>query len=214
MGYWQNGVTPINEDNMNEVLMFKGNVPNTDFNQITEPGYYYTGSTTMTNGPANYLYHYVEVIRKTGSVILQKVFVPSINTLYIREYSGNPVVWGSWKTFISDDLQTYSGTVTSSYFDISNYTRIQRCGRVVSFYLDMTCTTAVTSSWDKNWMIFPEGFRPLSYTLLTIATGNQSSSGLLDKTITIGITAEGALSGQRTFAVGDHIQFSGTFLGG
>ena len=109
--------------------------------------------------------------------------------------------------------QIKRGTLTSDSFAIDTQ-RLQRTANIVSFYISMTCTKARTKKWEDGWIEFPVGFRPANYNLLTIPIGNQTSAGLVNKNLTIGITPSGMLSGESTFSVGEKIQFSGIFIAG
>lgn len=132
MGYWQNGVTPMNEDNMNKIIMYRGGVPSniTDFNNLTDTGIYYIGDKTLSNAPNNYKYHYVEVINN-GAMIVQKIYVANSNEINIRDYMGSPASWGSWKNFIADTIELSTLTDTDEYFSTIDVNRVLKCGKLV-----------------------------------------------------------------------------------
>lgn len=121
---WQNGVTPINETNMNKLiqeddnpLLYKGNVPVSDLNDLTTSGIYYTSNLNLANAPDRYQYHYVEVIGFSGAK-LQRLVNPDQHYIATREYSGSPATWTSWQY---QTAERYNGTLASEqsiYFSL------------------------------------------------------------------------------------------------
>lgn len=79
----------------------------TDFNELTDIGWYKTNSTTMTNAPAYY---------KWGEVLVFNYgqWVRQGDKLFIRSYNGSPAVWGDWIDLTTDTKNTAGSTDSSS----------------------------------------------------------------------------------------------------
>ena len=106
--------TPLSASNLNKIenelekldldsILLKRIIENNaDLNNITDSGIYATGDRTLTNVPTNdYTWGYLIVINQTNGV--HQYFVkPVVGLIYIREKSGNPARWYSWKKVVSE----------------------------------------------------------------------------------------------------------------
>ena len=73
----------------------------TDFNTITEAGWYYTDGRTMTNAPAHYTYGFLLVVESPADNVRAQVMISGAGSpgapIYVRRYVGSPRVWETWK---------------------------------------------------------------------------------------------------------------------
>lgn len=185
----------------------------TNFDNLTTSGYHiynaYSGSGG-SNRPSDELFMgtlFVLNMPTWGNVM--QIMFPNSPTVGIRYRLKADGVWKPWRGSPTADIQT--GTITSNNFTIETQ-RLQKTGNLVSFYLAMTCKTAITNGWTQEWATFPTGFRAAQYTLFTVPTGNQSSTNLRNQTLVVAVGTTGNLNGEKTFAVGDKIQISGMFF--
>ena len=80
-----------------ELLIIRGTIPSTNLNDIQKTGIYYISDQTLSNAPDfNYSYSILIVIQT--SVTHQYLIKPVSSAFYMREYSGYPAEWGSWKS--------------------------------------------------------------------------------------------------------------------
>ena len=105
--------TPLNANNLNKIenelinletnkvnitdnlLIFRGNIPSTDLNEITTTGIYYISNEALTNAPSGCDYSFLIVIG--ASLVHQYIIKPASNgQIYVREYSGYPSEWFAW----------------------------------------------------------------------------------------------------------------------
>lgn len=222
---WQNlpnTTTPVNQTNLNKIetelkylddksLIHKGNLANnTDLNNVTETGIYYVGDATLINAPEDYQYRTLQVINNNNYTIVQFIF--AIEKIYIRRYAGSPASWGAWAEYYTSTRTAGSLTSDVGHFEGDSYKWCRRSGNVVTFYFSLIIDTALTSPWNETLVTFPKGFRPKSYTLITMAVGNQSSTTNNYTNVLGGIDTTGKLGGQWKLAVGDKIQLGGTFI--
>lgn len=105
-------INKVTDANMNEIKSSVNNIydngivnkgtleDNTDLNNLTEEGIYYTTNATLLNAPSiNYSWGEIIVINQT---VIQQIFIkPTGGVIQIREYSGYPGTWSTWK-IVSD----------------------------------------------------------------------------------------------------------------
>lgn len=99
-------------------LIFKGSAyaptAYTDFNSITDPGIYYMNRPVaeISNGPSfNFAYSYLYVTNR-GDYIIQEIVKPSLDARWMREYSGSPAVWSTWRLAGNATTSLWSATFT------------------------------------------------------------------------------------------------------
>ena len=88
-------------NNGNEYFVSKG-VTTSDLNYLTNSGFYYIGNTAVNNGPSGFNTWYgIFVIKafQNGGYTFQLAYKPSAGKFAMREYSGNPGAWTTWRIF-------------------------------------------------------------------------------------------------------------------
>ena len=110
----QNNVENAINDLENSVVTIKEYLDNnTDLNNVTESGIYYTGGRTLINAPVtNYDWAFVIVIKQL-SITHQYFIKPVAGIICVREYSGSPAAWCEWKNIVKDNSQ-----VIEQYFSM------------------------------------------------------------------------------------------------
>jgi hypothetical protein len=101
---WQNGVTPINETNLNKIEQGIANANNVitmeesfDMNDLTTDGKYFNiENNTVTNKPLNTTTNaaYIEVFNVNDDVFLQRWTEYGTNTVWERQKTST---WGNWQ---------------------------------------------------------------------------------------------------------------------
>lgn len=81
-----------------KTLQRKGIVPVSDLNDLKEPGIYYVGATAVDNSPVTTWYGIFVITYPGTDLIHQYIFRPASGNFAMREYSGNPQSWKSWKS--------------------------------------------------------------------------------------------------------------------
>lgn len=108
------------ESSSNNVVKTDGFIPeNTDLDTLIQTGIYSTGSASgLTNLPdvayPEFAFIYVYNVKDE---IHQFYFKPISNEAFMRELSGNPLVWSDWNRLSNDPVESSSLTLDSSYFD-------------------------------------------------------------------------------------------------
>lgn len=87
-----------------EGMVHKGNLANnTDLNNVTETGIYYTAGATLTNAPAEYYsWQVLQVIQSYAGMSVYQMLI-SPGTTYIRQFAGDPGTWGKWRKYTATD---------------------------------------------------------------------------------------------------------------
>ena len=120
---WQNGVTPINETNLNKIEAGIEKANNVvlldstfDMNDLTDDGKYFNlAANNPTNKPANATSNaaYIEVIKASdavNAVILQRWTEYQTNTIWERQKAST---WGSWKIVSKEKNIITAGSSTA-----------------------------------------------------------------------------------------------------
>lgn len=115
---WQNGITPINETNLNKIeagINLANNVvlldSTFDMNDLTDDGKYFNlAANNPTNKPAYVTNNgaYIEVIKASDTVILQRWTEYQTNTVWERQKAST---WGNWILIAKEkNILTAGGT--------------------------------------------------------------------------------------------------------
>ena len=212
---WTNGTTPINETNLNKIetelknlddnsLMYLGLVPVDDLNDLKTNGYYQTSNKTLANAGDDYNWCVLFCVKNgtaTRQILIKNTFIKT------RTFSGNPATWSSWATFEPGEnaetvLARKTSSLTSSVGTLDeSYKWCRRSGNTISFFISITITTAITNGWSQPLAVFPSGYRPNNYTLMTLAVGSQSSTSNQYKSVTAAVNPNGNLEGDWKLSV-------------
>ena len=129
MANWQNGVTSLNENNMNALYDLRQGgtfiAANTDLDNLTTPGTYRCDNSTVTptlvNCPVTSGYFKMTVEAIHSSTRIRQIIYISTGTsnVYVRTYTGS---WGDWKKMLYIDDVLGLGTKISSGTDINSLT--------------------------------------------------------------------------------------------
>ena len=123
---WQNGITPINETNLNKIEAGIEKANNVvlldsafDMNDLTEDGKYFNlAANNPTNKPANTTSNaaYIEVLYASDTVILQRWTEHQTNTVWERQKVESN--WGGWALMAQEKSYIVAGsngeTITTS----------------------------------------------------------------------------------------------------
>lgn len=127
---WQNGLTDLNETNMNKIeneleavdksLKFNSGVPS-DWNDARTFGIYSVGGVAYTNAPVNDPYGILIVYENNGSTWQPNVsswiwqeFRQTNGDIYKRHAVNELDSWSEWKPYYSDTVEVLERTVNSS----------------------------------------------------------------------------------------------------
>lgn len=138
MNNWHNGVTPINETNLNKLIentdnfpLYRGNVPVSDLNDLTETGIYYTGNATLDHAGTNYTYCFILVIAKSGGPYTQFLIKPNNKLIMSRTFAGSPGAWSAWTTSVQEEKPTQTSLTLEDYFDTIDINKVAKTKHVV-----------------------------------------------------------------------------------
>ena len=87
--------------NGDEYFVSKG-VTISDLNNLTDSGFYYIGNTAVNNTPSGFgTWYGIFVIKafQNGGYTFQLAYKPSTGKFAMREYSGSPANWTTWRIF-------------------------------------------------------------------------------------------------------------------
>jgi hypothetical protein len=214
-------INKVTDDNMNEIkssvndiydnaLVNKGIIPNnTDLNDLTEEGVYYTAGNTFVNGPTiNYNWSQIIVINQGG--LIQQIFIKPVDgAIQIREHSGSPAIWSSWK-LVQYDSGWKEFTLNSGFTNAwGNYnSSYRKDGNVVNVMMAINFTSV--PAWGTTIATLPDGFRPVTeYDVFCRAANNN------DKPVLIGISSTGNinyLQATGTISASNTLVISATFI--
>ena len=196
-------------DLQNLSLQNKGTIPNnTDLNNLTEEGVYYTAGNTFTNGPTiNYNWSSIIVINQG---VKQQIFIKPVNgTIQIREFSGSPGSWTSWIP-VGYDSGWIPFTLNSGFTNAwgnfnSSYRKV---GNVVNVMMAVNFTSV--PAWATTIATLPVGFRPATeYDVYCRLSSNN------DKPALIGISSTGNINYLQaigTISANNTLVISATFI--
>lgn len=135
MGNWQNGVTALNEDNLNALYDLRRGSPsipsNTDLNDLTTAGTYRcdsgTVATTLINCPVSTGFKMVVDYTVGTNTFRQTIIMNNNNAdIWLRNKSANS--WGAWHKLQTNKIETGILEYNSNYVvgtpDIYHYARV------------------------------------------------------------------------------------------
>ncbi len=145
-----------------KLFQFRGNLGGSDdLNNLSGSGFWRIDGTAPIHAPdSGWIWCFV-VQFVYGSVTDQYIIKPSANGLVIREYTGNPQVWSTWR-FVGG----YTGVTRINYGDYS-YIEYWKSGQtgVVKMYYNVA--DGSIAAWNtKTIATLPEGFRPAQSILM------------------------------------------------
>ena len=159
---------PINQafekidSEMWKLFQFRGNLTGSDsLNNLSGSGFWRIDGTAPLNSPDSGWVWCIVVQFVYGSVTVQYIIKPSANGFLMREYTGNPQVWSTWR-FVGG----YTGITRINYGSYS-YIEYWKSGQtgVVKMYYNVA--DGSIASWStKQIATLPEGFRPAQSLLM------------------------------------------------
>lgn len=158
---WNAALQKIDAE-MWKLFQARGNLTGSDnLNNLSGCGFWRIDGTAPLNAP-NSGWTWCFVIQFVyGLVTTQYIIKPSANGLVIREYTGNPQVWSSWR-FIGG----YTG-ITRINYGSNSYIEYWKSGQtgVVKMYYNVA--DGSIAAWStKTIATLPEGFRPAQSILM------------------------------------------------
>lgn len=120
---------------------------------------------------------------KHGSFIHQYI-IRSVNmTVYMREYSGNPVAWGAWR------LVSGKVSKTKINYGAGSYVEYWKNGNIGCLYAYYKATDGTLAAWSaKTIATLPAGFRPLQSTIAQGSLDREDGDGTF-----VGIDSNGSV---------------------
>ena len=158
---WNAALQKIDTE-MWKLFQSRGNLTGSDnLNNLSGCGFWRIDGTAPLNAPdSGWVWCFV-IQFEYGSVTVQYIIKPSANGLMIREYTGNPQVWSTWR-FIGG----YTG-ITRINYGSNSYIEYWKSGQtgVVKMYYNVA--DGSIASWNtKTIATLPEGFRPAQSILM------------------------------------------------
>lgn len=175
-------------------LQYRGAASNfsTDFNNITARGIYTLNGTAMSNAPSDYYYWCFLIVfnerpnseTPTARFCNQYIFQPNRGEIFVREMSGSPATWNTWRCFISSTKATAHADFTQS----TNWTTstLYSSGGTTLLTLNITKTVASsklkvsffvpvkTSGQTSAVMVYVDNAGAAAYSTRTNSTSNES----------------------------------------
>lgn len=175
-------------------LRYRGAASNfsTDFNNITARGIYTLNGTAMSNAPSDYYYGCFLIVfnerpnseTPTARFCNQYIFQPNRGEIFVREMSGSPATWNTWRCFISSTKATAHADFTQS----TNWTTstLYSSGGTTLLTLNITKTVASsklkvsffvpvkTSGQTSAVMVYVDNAGAAAYSTRTNSTSNES----------------------------------------
>lgn len=122
-------------------------------------GIFTIGNYLPQNAPSGYTWAMVIQIKRSDIFVHQYIVKPSAGAVLVREYSGSPSVWGSWKY-----LSGYVARTRINYGS-NSYVEYWKNGNIAQVYVKYAVSDGTISAWSsKQLATLPEGFRPLQET--------------------------------------------------
>ena len=135
-------------------------------------GIFTIGNDLPQNAPAGYTWSMLIQIKRSDIFIHQYIIKPEVGAVLVREYSGNPQVWGDWK-YISGYVAR-----TRINYGSNSYVEYWKNGNIAQVYVKYAVSDGAVSAWDsKQIATIPEGFRPLQETDVAGVLDRQGDAG-------------------------------------
>lgn len=155
---WNAALQKIDAE-MWKLFQFRGNLTSSgDANNLLGDGYWRIEGSVPTNVPSGYTWCFLFQI-VVGSVTNQYIIKPSSMGFLMREYTGSPQVWSSWRVA--------SGIVGKTRIDYgsSSYVEYWKNGNIGCVYINYKESDGEIAAWtSKTIATIPAGFRPLQET--------------------------------------------------
>lgn len=122
-------------------------------------GIFTIGNYLPQNAPSGYTWSMVIQIKRSDIFVHQYIIKAETGSVLVREYSGSPSVWGSWKY-----LSGYVARTRINYGS-NSYVEYWKNGNIAQVYVKYAVSDGTISAWSsKQIATIPEGFRPLQET--------------------------------------------------
>lgn len=158
-----------------KLFQFRGNLGGSDnLNNLSGDGLWRIEGTAPLNAPnSGWVWCFVAQF-VVGSVTQQYIIKPSANGLLIREYTGNPQVWSTWRT-----VGGYTAPVRVNYTANSNsYIEYWKSGQTGCLKIMYYVSDGTLAAWStKEIAIIPEGFRPAQVVMMRGCVDRSADDG-------------------------------------
>lgn len=205
---------PINQafekidSEMWKLFQFRGNLTGSDsLNNLSGSGFWRIDGTAPLNSPDSGWVWCIVVQFIYGSVTVQYIIKPSANGFIMREYTGNPQVWSTWR-FVGG----YTAPVRINYGS-NSYIEYWKSGQTGCIKIVYYVSDGSVASWStKEIATLPEGFRPVQAVMMrgcADRAGDEGTCFSVDGNGSVKIqtrynafsTSGGALQGTLTFPI-------------
>lgn len=145
-----------------------------DLNSLNSEGtgIYAIGNDLPQNAPAGYTWSILLQIKRNDIFIHQYIIKAETGSVLVREYSGSPQSWGSWKVISGYVARQRINYGSDSYVE---YWKNGNIGCVYIFYKVSDGTLAAWST--KTIAQIPAGFRPLQEAAVRAILDRASDEG-------------------------------------
>ena len=159
---------PINQafekidSEMWKLFQFRGNLTGSDsLNNLSGSGFWRIDGTAPLNAPDSSWTWCFVIQFVYGTVTVQYIIKPSANGFVMREYTGNPQVWSTWR-FVGG----YTGITRINYGN-NSYVEYWKSGQTGCLKMYYNVADGSINAWStKDIATLPEGFRPATSILM------------------------------------------------
>lgn len=152
---WNAALQKIDAE-MWRLFQFRGNLTSANnANSLSGDGYWRIEGSVPTNVPSGYTWCFLFQI-VVGSITNQYIIKPSSMGFLMREYTGSPQVWSSWR------IATGIVGKTRINYGSNSYVEYWKNGNIAQVFVKYAVSDGAISSWSsKQIATIPVGFRPL-----------------------------------------------------
>lgn len=129
-----------------------------DLNSLNSEGtgIFTIGNDLPQNAPAGYTWSMLIQIKRSDIFLHQYIIKPEAGAILVREYSGSPQVWSTWKYITGYVARTRINCGANSYVEY------WKNGNIAQVYVKYAVSDGAISAWSsKQIATIPAGFRPL-----------------------------------------------------
>ena len=155
---WNATLDAIDEAIWSSLVFHRVLTSSDDMNNLLSEGtgIFYVGNNAPANFPAGYTWSCVIQIKLTNTFAQQYIIKPVANAVIVREYSGSPAVFGTWK-----QLGGYTAITRVNYGSNGSYFEYWKSGEVGCIKMYYKVEDGTLNAWTtKEIGTVPAGFRP------------------------------------------------------
>lgn len=152
---WNAALQKIDAE-MWKLFQFRGDLGSSNnMNDLVGSGFWRIGGTLPLNAPPDFTWSFVLQV-EYGTLTHQYAFKAATKAMLIREYSGSPSVWSTWKP-----IAGYTDITRVTYDSNGSYFEYWRSGQTACIKMFYKVESGTINAWSvKEIGIVPNDFRP------------------------------------------------------